>query len=463
MLFNSVPFIFLFLPTVLILFYAVARVDHRLAAGFLALASLCFYGWWDSRYVLLLVGSVCGNFILSEAILRNRARPRTARVLLTVAVAADLMLLGYYKYTDFFIANLDTLLGAAWTMRHIVLPLGISFFTFTQIAFLVDTYRNIARERNFIHYLLFITYFPHLIAGPILHHSEMMPQFASPRPYRFTSERMAIGMVLFILGLAKKTICADGIAPVSQTIFNAAVRGSLDVPHAWYGALAYTMQIYFDFSAYSDMALGISIMFGIRLPLNFDSPYKAASTIEFWRRWHMTLSRFLRDYLYIPLGGNRRSPPRRYINLLATMALGGLWHGAAWTYVVWGTLHGFYLVINHGWRRLAGQVSLARPVAVLVTFLTTVIAWVFFRAPTMASALNMLKGMAGISGFHGAGMPYVSNLQILCISLLIMMCWVLPNAYEILGKQSPALHETRNVSPWLRWRPNGWWAGGSAS
>jgi alginate O-acetyltransferase complex protein AlgI len=208
------------------------------------------------------------------------------------------------------------------------------------------------------------------------------------------------------------------------------------------------------------MALGISIMFGIRLPLNFDSPYKAASIIEFWRLWHMTLSRFLRDYLYIPLGGSRRSPPRRYVNLMATMMLGGLWHGAAWTYVVWGTLHGLYLVINHGWRRLTGQFTLFRPVAVLLTFLATVIAWVFFRAPTLASAATMLKGMVGITGFHSATTPYVSNLQILCIPLLMLMCWFLPNAYEMLGPHSPALHKARNATPWLRWRPSGWWAAG---
>jgi D-alanyl-lipoteichoic acid acyltransferase DltB (MBOAT superfamily) len=460
MLFNSVPFIFLFLPVALVFFYAIARADHRLAAGFLALASLCFYSWWDSRYLLLLVGSVCGNFLLSEAILRHRARPHMARLLLTIAVAADLMLLGYYKYTNFFIANLNTLSGAEWTMRHIMLPLGISFFTFTQIAFLVDTYRDIARERNFIHYLLFITYFPHLIAGPILHHAEMMPQFASPRPYRFRPEQLAVGTTLFVLGLAKKTICADGISPVAQAVFSAAARGPVDLAHAWYGALAYTMQIYFDFSAYSDMALGISIMFGIRLPLNFNSPYKAGSIIEFWRRWHMTLSRFLRDYLYIPLGGSRCSPPRRYANLLATMVLGGLWHGAAWTYVVWGALHGLYLVLNHSWRRLTGGFALYRPAGVFLTFLASVVAWVFFRAPTLAGAGTMLKGMFGMAGLHGATTPYVSNLQILCIPLLIALCWLLPNTYEMLGRFSPALYEAHDATPWLHWRPNGWWAVG---
>jgi D-alanyl-lipoteichoic acid acyltransferase DltB (MBOAT superfamily) len=463
MLFNSLSFIFLFLPTTLVIFYALARANHRVAAAFLALASLFFYGWWDDRYVLLLVGSVCGNFLLAEAVVRNRARPHAARAILFAAIAGNLALLAYYKYTNFFITNLDAVAGLEWAVRQIVLPLGISFFTFTQIAFLVDTYRDIARERKFIHYLLFITYFPHLIAGPILHHAEMMPQFASIRPYRFAPERLAVGISLFILGLAKKTICADGISPVAQAVFGASAHANVDLPHAWYGALAYTMQIYFDFSAYTDMALGISIMFGIHLPLNFDSPYKATSIIEFWRRWHMTLSRFLRDYLYIPLGGSRCSPPRRYINLMTTMILGGLWHGAAWTYVIWGALHGVYLVINHIWVRLSHGVAASttsRLASVLVTFMAVVIAWVFFRAPTLASAGSMLKGMMGLNGLHDPGAPYVSNLQILCIPLLLGICWFLPNAYEILGTFSPALQKPRTAAPWVSWRPNAWWAMG---
>lgn len=337
MLFNSFTFICAYLPVCLVLFYQLAKRDHKAAAGFLAMASLLFYGWWNSRYVLLLVSSICGNFLLSEAIVRNRERPAAARFILAIAIAGDLALLGYYKYANFFVANVDSITGVTWSFPAIVLPLGISFFTFTQIAFLVDCYRNVARERNFLHFLLFISYFPHLIAGPILHHAEMMPQFGQAKTYRLSAERLAVGTTMFILGLAKKVICADGISSVAQKVFAAAGAGhAVDSWHAWSGALAYTMQIYFDFSGYCDMALGISIMFGIHLPLNFNSPYKAASIIDFWRRWHMTLSRFLRDYLYIPLGGNRCTPPRRYFNLLVTMLLGGLWHGAAWTYVAWG-------------------------------------------------------------------------------------------------------------------------------
>jgi alginate O-acetyltransferase complex protein AlgI len=464
MLFNSLPFIFVFLPLTLLAFYSLARLDTRMAAGFLAIVSLCFYGWWDSRYVLLLTASIVGNFLFAEAIARNRALPRIAHGLLVAAIAADLALLGYYKYANFFVANLNDVAGTGFTMASIILPLGISFFTFTQIAFLVDTWRGIARERNFIHYFLFITYFPHLIAGPILHHAEMMPQFGKAQTFRFDPARLAIGLSLFILGLVKKTVCADGIAPVAQVAFGAADAGQpLGLLHSWYGALAYAMQIYFDFSAYTDMALGISIMFGIRLPLNFDSPYRAASIIDFWRRWHMTLSRFLRDYLYIPLGGSRCAPPRRYANLMITMLLGGLWHGAAWTYVIWGGLHGLYLVINHGWHRVRPQMrgNLAtHAAAVLLTFLCVVVAWVFFRAMTVAGALSLIRGMAGLQGLSAAGAPYVSNQQILSLVLLIALCWLAPNAYQMLGRFSPALQEVRPATRALAWRPSLAWATG---
>jgi D-alanyl-lipoteichoic acid acyltransferase DltB (MBOAT superfamily) len=268
------------------------------------------------------------------------------------------------------------------------------------------------------------------------------------------------------MGLAKKTVCADGIAPLARVIFATAETGqAIDLPHAWYGALAYAMQIYFDFSAYSDMALGISIMFGIRLPLNFNSPYKARNIIEFWRRWHMTLSRFLRDYLYFPLGGNRCSPTRRYANLMATMLLGGLWHGAAWTYVIWGGLHGAYLVVNHGWHSLRNMLPRVdaglpgRMLAVGLTFAAVVVAWVFFRAATIAGAWTLLRGMAGANGLHVESAPYVSNQQILSILLLLGVCWFLPNAYQVLGRFSPALQEVE-TGPRLHWRMGWVWAGG---
>jgi len=461
MLFNSLIFIFLFLPCVLVLFLALARRDQRLAAGFLAISSLFFYGWWDSRYVLLLLSSVCANFVLSRAIWRHRSGASAARAFLITAIAANLALLGYYKYANFFVANWNAVSGSAWAIQVFALPLGISFFTFTQIAYQVDTYRRIAREPSFINYLLFVTYFPHLIAGPILHHAEMMPQFDSPRTYRFDPERFAIGTTLFILGLAKKTLCADWIAQVPERVFAAAAQQPVDLPHAWYGALGFAMQIYFDFSAYSDMALGISAMFGIRLPLNFDSPYKARNIIDFWRRWHMTLSRFLRDYLYFPLGGNRCSPLRRYGNLMITMTLGGLWHGAGWTFLIWGALHGLYLTINHGWRKLTGG-AFQGPVSQLAglgaTFLAVTIGWVFFRADSLSTAIVMLKGMAGMNGMAAAAPPYVSHLQMVSLLVLLSLCWLLPNAYQLLGTSSPALQSPSGLQSWLRWRASIGWA-----
>ena len=282
-----------------------------------------------------------------------------------------------------------------WAFRFSRLP---------QIAFLVDAHRGLAREYSFTHYTLFVTYFPHLIAGPILHHREMMPQFDRRSTYTLDWDNVAVGLTMFIIGLFKKTVIADDMAAFASPAFDAAAGGTqLTLLEAWGAALAYTFQIYFDFSGYTDMALGASRMFGIVLPLNFRSPYKAANIIDFWRRWHITLSRFLRDYVYIPLGGNRKSVPRRYENLLLTMLIGGLWHGAGWTFVFWGALHGIYLVINHGWRSLRRRFDTAAPpgaraLATLTTFVAVVVAWVFFRASDFTSAVSIIAGMAGQNG-----------------------------------------------------------------
>jgi D-alanyl-lipoteichoic acid acyltransferase DltB (MBOAT superfamily) len=263
--------------------------------------------------------------------------------LLASAIAVNLILLGYFKYANFFADNLNHFAGTALPIGQVILPLGISFFTFTQIAFLVDTYQGKVKEFNFVHYTLFVTYFPHLIAGPVLHHKEMMPQFAKRNVCHLNWDNVAVGLSIFVLGLAKKVLIADSLAEFATPIFSAVAAGGQPMLfEAWIGALAYTLQLYFDFSAYSDMAIGISLMFNVRLPMNFNSPYKATSIIDFWRRWHMTLSRFLRDYLYIPLGGSRNGKAQRYLNLMITMLLGGLWHGAGWTFVIWGGLHGFY-------------------------------------------------------------------------------------------------------------------------
>jgi len=406
MLFNSYEFIFLFFPIVFIGFFWLARFGYRVSALWMALASLFFYGWWSVEYIGLLLSSIIVNYSMGYLIGHVR-RPVHAKLFLAFAVTANLGLLAYYKYANFFIDTTNWVSDGNVALLDIILPLGISFFTFTQIAFLVDVYRGLAREYNFIHYLLFVTYFPHLIAGPVLHHAQMMPQFAKKITYKLQLDNVALGLSIFTIGLAKKVLLADNFAVYAEPIFAAAALGvQPDFIEAWTGALAYTLQLYFDFSAYCDMAIGISMVFGVKLPINFNSPYKAANIIDFWRRWHMTLSQFLRDYLYIPLGGNRKGPLMRYMNLMITMLLGGLWHGASWTFVMWGGLHGLFLVINHAWQSVvAGRLPSAGftariyyLAATMLTFLCVVIAWVFFRAESFSSAILILNGCFGYGG-----------------------------------------------------------------
>nr|WP_137937010.1 MBOAT family protein [Chitinivorax sp. B] len=406
MLFNSYVFIFAYLPIVLMGFYLAGRYSHQWASWWLATASLFFYGWWDARFVGLLLASIAFNYGAGYLIALWAARDkRQQKWLLGLAITVDLALLAYFKYANFFVENLATVMGERLSIGEVLLPLGISFYTFTQIAFLVDTYQGKVKEFRLVHYTLFITYFPHLIAGPVLHHKEMMPQFAQPATCKLNWDNMAAGLVIFLLGLGKKVLIADALAQYAIPVFQAVSQGHQPMFfEAWIGALAYTLQLYFDFSAYSDMAIGISLLFNVQLPLNFNSPYKSTSIIDFWRCWHMTLSRFLRDYLYIPLGGNQSGNARRYLNLMITMLLGGLWHGAGWTFVIWGGLHGAYLLINHAWRTL--QAKLQRPpsgrfwtlAAGLLTFTSVVVGWVFFRADSVQSAIIMLEGMSGLHG-----------------------------------------------------------------
>lgn len=498
MLFNSQVFIFLFLPVALAGFFVLARRSHLLAAGWLAIASLVFYAYWNPKYVLLLLGSVCFNHLAGSWLIRLRtasaaadaAVSRKGLVVLVLAVCANLALLGYYKYANFFVESANQLAGTDWQFTSIVLPLGISFFTFTQIAFLVDARRGAAKEYHFAHYLLFVTYFPHLIAGPILQHRQMMPQFADPKVYRLDPTNLAVGFSVFSLGLAKKVLLADNLAVYADPVFGAASHGVvLTFWEAWAGALAYSLQLYFDFSAYSDMAIGLSRLFGIQIPLNFDSPYKATSFIDFWRRWHMSLSAFLRDYLYIPLGGNRLGEARRYANILATMLLGGLWHGAGWGFVLWGGLHGVLLALNHGWRRLAGHQPerdakpsrLRQGARVVFVFVLVVFAWVFFRSESLHGALNMLSSMlfqSGVrlpkefeshlgflayAGFEFGGGMFANglrtdwNLGVAWILLGLSTCWLLPNSQKLVVE--PSSDGTRSASLIsIRWQPTVRWA-----
>lgn len=456
MLFNSYGFIFLFLPIVLVGFFWLARTSHAFAAGWLALASLFFYGYWNPAYIGLLLGSIACNYAfglwIAKAGVRHDAGGK--KRLLVVAIASNLALLGYYKYANFFAGSVNSVAGTHWSLAEIILPLGISFFTFTQIAFLVDTYQGKVKEYNFIHYTLFVTYFPHLIAGPVLHHKEMMPQFAHAATYRINWENVATGLMLFTLGLCKKTLLADPLAPFANGVFDGVQQGMLPTSYeAWAGALAYTLQIYFDFSGYTDMALGIALMFGIRLPINFDSPYKATSIIEFWRCWHMTLSRFLRDYLYFPLGGNRKGRLRRYLNLMATMLLGGLWHGAGWTFVLWGALHGVYLAINHLWRDWVVERTprflprwLSALAGGMLTFGAVVTAWVLFRSADVSQAAVMLKAMFGLESnpitfdevLHGKLLLTTDLSGRDLVKLLVFglaWVWLLPNSARLKFRQ----------------------------
>src|SRR5580692_8312514 len=386
MLFNSYPFIFVFLPAVLFGYFLTGRFGARAPVIWLALASLVFYSFSSWPFVALLLASIAFNYLVGWFLISRHLRERPRFAVLTAGVAGDLLALGVFKYAGFVAVNFNAVFSTS-VVVNILLPVGISFYTFTQIAFLVDAYRGKVATYALPHYALFVTYFPHLIAGPILHHRDMIPQFESDATKRPNPRLILYGLIIFGIGLFKKTVLADGIQPLVALAFDQAAP-SFD--QAWIGALTYTFQLYFDFSGYSDMAIGISLMFGIFLPLNFNSPYKATSIIDFWRRWHMTLSQFLRDYLYIPLGGNRRGRVLRYVNLMITMMLGGLWHGAAWTFVIWGALHGIYLCINHAWANYGPSIPqrLARPAGVLafvLTFLAVVVAWVFFRADSLAS------------------------------------------------------------------------------
>ncbi len=416
MLFNSYEFIYVFLPIAALLFFAL-RGRAMLAAGWLGLASLFFYGYWSPRYTLLLLASIAANYVMGRGIfhLRDGPRLRDCRFLLATAVAFNLGLLAYYKYANFFVDSVNALAGTGFQLERIVLPIGISFFTFTQIAYLVDAYQGKARESDPVRYLLFVSYFPHLIAGPILHHSEMMPQFADRRTYRFDAANISIGAAFFFIGLFKKVVLADGIQPFVGPVFDADPAYRLTLIEAWLGALAYTVQLYFDFSGYSDMAVGLSKIFNIDLPLNFNSPYKAHNIVEFWRRWHMTLSRFLRDYLYIPLGGNRHGRLRRYANLLTTMLLGGLWHGAGWNFVIWGGLHGLYLVCNHAWQSFRAEV-LGHDLPEL---------WRGALAPEGATTI------AGLS--FGYLEAFAGTRQIVWVAALLAIAWGLPNSQQLVG------------------------------
>lgn len=470
MLFNSYSFLLVFLPAALLIFHSLRHTGLE-RSSFLALVllSLVFYGYWNPVYLLLLVPLTLFNFGIASVVIACRLhQPFAARALLVTGIVINLGVLGYFKYANFFVDNMNSLFDGNIVMATIVLPLGISFFTFQKIAFLVDAYRGQVERLNLLDFSLFVSFFPQLIAGPIVHHAEVLPQFH--RQGRTPGHYLVQGATIFAIGLAKKVLLADTAALYATPVFDAAANGAaLDVLGAWTAALAYTAQLYFDFSGYSDMAIGGALMFGIRLPLNFASPYKATSIIDFWRRWHITLSRFLRDYLYIPLGGNRHGSRRRYLNLMMTMLLGGLWHGAGWTYVIWGGLHGIYLAINHGWRAMRAKISwmprTVGPVEVFLgrglTFLAVVVGWVFFRAANAETAIAVLRAMGGTNGLDVSVSSSGGTMAILVVAALLLIAWLAPNTQELVSYHGPAVSadDPRTTPPSrVTWQPTPRWA-----
>jgi len=359
-----------------------------------------------------------------------------------------------------FVGEYGEIFGTHFDVGLILLPIGISFYTFTQIAYLADVAKGKVQERSFLAYVLFVTYFPHLVAGPVLHHAEMMPQFANQDNLRFHAGNFSLGITFFAFGLFKKIVLADGCAPIANEVFNVVPAG-LSAADAWLGATAYTLQIYYDFSGYSDMAIGLSLLFNIRLPINFNSPYRARNIIDFWRRWHITLSRFLRDYLYIPLGGNRRGKWRRHINLMLVMLLGGLWHGANWTFIIWGGLHGLYLAVNHLWRGFTEKTGICKNTGNvlkfsywLLTLIAVIIAWVFFRANSLTDALAVISAMSGQGvelEFNSAAMT-IERLAF--VGTLLLWAMLAPNSNQVLRYNFGAQIMMTAVRERFLWRPN---------
>ena len=410
MLFNSQVFIVFFLPAVLGLYYALG--SHRAARQTLVIvASFGFYAWWDVRFVPLLAGLTVANWLVAQWF--GTARHRWIPVF---GVVLNLAVLGLFKYADFFRGTVFGALEAPWHPWDLILPLGISFFVFQKISYLIDLRRGDRHIYGLLDFFMFVTFFPQLIAGPLVRHNEIIHQFdADPRRPEMW-ENLSRGFILFLIGVTKKVALADTLAMLADPLFHKALQSPLGIGEAWAAATAYTLQIFFDFSGYSDMAIGLGLMFGFQLPINFNAPYRAVSVRDFWRRWHMTLSRFLRDYLYIPLGGNRGSEPRQAVNVIATMLLGGLWHGANWTFVAWGGLHGAALAVNHVWTKRGFQLPTFP--AWLLTLLFVMVGWVLFRSPDFVHAGQVLASMAGLHGGAGVSLDRES-IMVLAIAALV--------------------------------------------
>jgi D-alanyl-lipoteichoic acid acyltransferase DltB (MBOAT superfamily) len=460
MIFSSYQFL-IFLAGVVAVWLVLER--HGLLGLrklFLIAVSLAFYAWWRVDGLALLLGSIGVNLAIGRHLHKTGANKP---LWCAIGVALNLGLLGVFKYLGLFEATTHELFGVDLELPSLFRPLGISFFTFQQISWIVDSARGKAPRYGVTDYLLFICFFPHLIAGPIVLHNELIPQFGHRRGAEERWHDVAGGVTLFTIGLFKKVLLANSIEPYPGLVFSAAGDGAaIGTFDAWMGAGLFALQIYLDFSAYTDMALGAALMLGIRLPLNFNSPYKATSVIDFWHRWHISLSNFLREYLYIPLGGNRRGRPRRYLTRMQTMLICGLWHGGSWNFAVWGGLHGLYLCINHLWRHVSAPWRpalpaplrrLGAPLSVAVTLLATTFAWVFFRAQGFDAAIAMVRGMLGVGG---SSMLLAGRED--AVALLVVLTGVVlfaPNSMEMLRHVRPALNMPADAPPprWLAWRP----------
>ena len=399
MIFSSHEYIFFFLPIVFFGYYYLN--SKRLidaSKAFLVFSSIFFYSWWNIYYLPIILSSMLVNYVLGKYFAKKDIAGKQKKIsdksMLIFGISLNVGLLGYFKYTDFLIENINFVTNENIPTLNLALPLAISFFTFQQIAYLVDSHRQETQEYDFLNYALFVTFFPQLIAGPIVHHKEMMPQFANVRNKVKNYKNISIGLFIFSIGLFKKVVIADTFAIWAGNGFDRAEI--LTLFEAWATSLSYTFQLYFDFSGYTDMAIGAALLFNIKLPINFNSPYKALDIQDFWRRWHITLSRFLRDYVYIPLGGNKQSNNRTYINLFVTFLIGGVWHGAGWTFVIWGMLHGGAIVIHRVWKKSGYKMNTF--LAWLVTFNFINASWVFFRAENIESAKKVLFGMIGLDG-----------------------------------------------------------------
>ncbi|SER70408.1 D-alanyl-lipoteichoic acid acyltransferase DltB, MBOAT superfamily [Gracilibacillus ureilyticus] len=411
MLFNSFEFIFVFLPVMFFGYFICNKIHPTIGKAWLFVGSLFFYSWWNPVYLWLLLASIIINYGFGTFLLK---RKKNRKLILTIGIIFNVSLLGFFKYYDFFVSNINFLFDTNYNFLHLILPLAISFYTFQQIAYLVDVYQNKVEENSFLHYALFISFFPQLIAGPIVHHKEVMGQYVDRTNKRMNGENIAKGLFLFSIGLFKKVAIADTFAIWANEGF--ANSASLTLADGWITSLSYTFQLYFDFSGYSDMAIGLALLFNIRLPINFDSPYKAVSIQDFWRRWHITLSRFLTSYIYIPLGGNRVSVGRTYIHIFIVFFISGFWHGAGWTFIAWGVMHGMAMMVHRLWHQLG--LKLPAIVAWFVTFQFINATWVFFRAPDFATALNVLTAMVRFDSVPVTMELFMENSDKLLIYLI---------------------------------------------